>query len=112
MAVGVVSEENGDAMKFFTHSFVCAVALCAGPLLAIAAEKPVAGDIVLVISGPFADTGVLIEESGGRMVGPLSGAMGTLAISQDAAFFDRLEENGAWAVTNGTLLAQICGVVF
>ena len=98
-------------MSFYTHSFVCAVALCAGPLLSIAAARPEAGSVVLVITGPITDTGALIEQSGGRMIGPLSGVMGTLAVSHDAAFFDRLDQNGAWAVTNGTLLAQICGVV-
>lgn len=97
-------------MSLFTHSFVCAAALCAGPVLSITATEPVAGDVVLVIASPFSDIKTLVEQSGGRILGPETGAIGSLAISDNSAFFDELKEHGAWAVTDGGLLAQLCGV--
>lgn len=97
-------------MSLATHVIKCAATLCTGPVLAIATVEPVAGDVVLVVAGPFSDVDTLVEQSGGRIIGPASGTFGTFATSPDPTFFDQLEANGAWAVTDGTLIAQLCGV--
>ena len=97
-------------MSLATHCFVLATAFCAGPVLSIAAAEPDTGDLVLVIAAPFADMTSLVDLSGGRIVGPNTGVIGALAISDSPAFFETLKENGAWGVADGNLIAQLCGI--
>jgi hypothetical protein len=97
-------------MSAFAQACVISAALCTGPVLALANAKPVPGEVTLVLASPGAEISELVAESGGRLVGPVTGFIGALAISTDPTFHSELKSNGAWFVFNGKQLAQLCGV--
>lgn len=98
-------------MSLATHCFVLGAALCAGPVLAVANATPVAGGIVLVISPPWIKSEDVIASSDGRALGPVSGRLSMLAVSQNPSFFSNLKSNGAWFVVDASRIAQLCGAL-
>ena len=97
-------------MSVYVSSFVVLTAFCVGPLLALANSAPRPGEIALVVTWPGTDPTALIEDSGGRIVGPTTAFMGTLAVAEDSVFLSQLRSNGALLVRDGTLIARLCGV--
>lgn len=78
-----------------------------GPILAIAKTPvPQAGDVMLVIAQ---DATNVVRQAGGRLVGPTQAPLAVLAIG-DHEFAAQLYASGAWVVTDGDWIAQICGV--
>ncbi len=97
-------------MSVFAHCFVLAVAVCAGPVLAIANSPASPGAIALVIASPGTDLFALVEDSGGRVIGPNTAIVGALAVSDDPSFLNSLHARGAVMVRDGTMVARMCGV--
>lgn len=86
---------------------VLTLALIAGPAAAVLSSRvPSERGPVLVI-GPDAEG--LVRAAGGRPVGPLGAAFGVLAVGDDG-FVTRVIRQGAWKVTGGGWLAELCGV--
>lgn len=77
------------------------------------ASAPVAGaGPRLVLHAPWADGLVLVRAAGGTPIGPFQAPMGMLAQADESADFDaRLRLAGAWAVLDGTAIAQLCGAI-
>lgn len=70
---------------------------------------PLSGQPVLVIFPPWVDGDALVERVGGKRIGPTLAPLALLATSDNANFEKKLQENGIWAVRDGTVLAQLCG---
>lgn len=79
------------------------------PLVAIAVAPLETGRPVVVISAPWADADGLIRISGGQSIGLERTPVATLAYAAQDDFFDKLKQNGAWAVLDGRAAARICG---
>lgn len=85
-----------------------ALAVLAGPAVALVARPPADGGPFLVIA---AHPDATIVRAGGTRLSPLGAPLGALAASGDPGFARRLREGGAWLVLDGRVLAAICGVV-
>ncbi|WP_407494016.1 hypothetical protein [Pseudooceanicola sp. MF1-13] len=95
-------------------AWCCAIGLALmGPLLPLLTMPPADGDLVLVLSPPWADAMSIIDQAGGRPVGPETSWIGAFAqvdqMTQVAGFADRLKQAGAWAAFDGTAIAALCG---
>lgn len=97
-------------MPVIAYASVLTVALLAGPAIVLANAKPVPGEIVLVISPNERGRAALIQQSGGRILGPETALLGALAISDNPDFPDTLKSDGAWLVLDGRQFALLCGV--
>ena len=83
--------------------------LAAPPLLAVAALPRPADGPVLALHMPWQDGAALVRRAGGTVIGPIEGALGTLAAAPDgAALGARLMSAGAWAVIDGRAAAAFC----
>jgi len=84
-----------------------------GPLLPLLAMPPADGDLVLVLSPPWADALSIIDRAGGHPVGPETSWIGAFAQADQSSdvtgFADRLRLAGAWAAFDGTAIAALCG---
>jgi hypothetical protein len=92
---------------------VCLILSCfCGPPALGLLGVPVATDSPrLVVFAPWQDGVALVQQAGGQPVGPLRAPMGILAYAPDTPGFDtRLRQQGAWAIVNGDVLAQLCGL--
>lgn len=85
--------------------------LLTGPVIVFAsAPVPAAANgAVLVVSGWGARAESMVAAAGGQVYGPVRAPFGLLAFSDDPAFADRLRAAGAWAVLDGTRIANLCG---
>ena len=97
-------------MPLITYGLALISLLFAGPLLALAASKPVPGEAVLVIGPGTAARAEMIEAAGGRVRGPEDARFGALALSDNDDFAAALLERGAWFVVDGRRVAFLCGV--
>lgn len=86
-------------------------ALLASVATALVGGAPDPAAPMLVIAPPWADIAAIVEEAGGWIVGPTHAPLGALAMSGAADFAQEAQAAGAWIVTNGTALAQLCGVL-
>lgn len=84
--------------------------LLTGAFVSLASLPRGTSDLVLVISSPWVDGVDLVEQAGGRPIGPQSNALATLAAGDDAdSFIKRVGQAGAWAILDGAALAALCG---
>lgn len=97
-------------MPLITYGLVLISLLFAGPLLALAASKPVPGEVVLVIGPGVTERHVMIAAAGGRLLGPAEARFGVLALSEKDDFAASLMAQGAWFVVDGRRVAFLCGV--
>lgn len=97
-------------MPLITYGLALISLLFAGPLLALAASKPVPGEAVLVISPGAAERHIMIAAAGGRVLGPAEARFGVLALSEEDDFVASLLAHGAWFVVDGRRVAFLCGV--
>ncbi|MDW3183269.1 MAG: hypothetical protein R8F89_14905 [Roseobacter sp.] len=97
-------------MPLITYALALISLLFAGPLLALAASKPVPGEVVLVIGPGSAERQVMIAAAGGRVLGPAEARFGVLALSEEDGFAASLLAQGAWFVVDGRRVAFLCGV--
>lgn len=88
-----------------------AVALLASLALPLAGHPPVPGAPVLVIA-PLWSGGAeaLVRQAGGQPLGPVTAPFAVLAGFPGRIPMERLRRLGAWAVSDGRVLASICGV--
>ncbi|WP_375259643.1 hypothetical protein [Citreimonas sp.] len=85
--------------------------IAASGLVALRGDDAVAGAPVLVIAAPWGQgAAAIVTGAGGRPLGPVSAAFGTLATFDGAIPVADLRALGAWAVRDGTSIASICGV--
>ena len=68
------------------------------------------GPLALVIAPPWVDVDRVILASGGALVGPVQGPFARLVQSDDPDFAQSLLSKGVWAVGDGSLIAQLCGI--
>ncbi|MDO8881487.1 MAG: hypothetical protein U0934_04715 [Pseudotabrizicola sp.] len=92
-----------------TLSLLAVLVTLLGPLGLVMSAAPVAGQPVLVIVPPWADAGAIIAQAGGQEISPLRAAMATLAYAEAPDFVQRLHQQGAWAVRNGSFDTLFCG---
>ncbi|MEM9552435.1 MAG: hypothetical protein AAGA05_14745 [Pseudomonadota bacterium] len=86
-------------------------AVCAPPALAILAAPLPEDGPRLVLYPPWVDGADLVQQAGGDSIGPYRAPMGVLAFASDSEAFDRrLRAAGAWAVIDGTIIANLCGL--
>ncbi len=85
------------------------LAVMAGPA-AIFAAPPRPGEPVLVLFSPFRDVDALLARAGASRIGPLHAPLAVLAAGPGMDLADRLLASGALAVSDGSTLAQLCGV--
>ncbi|WP_299778842.1 hypothetical protein [uncultured Roseobacter sp.] len=97
-------------MPLITYGLVLISLLFSGPLLALAAAKPVPGEVVLVIGPGWAERHDMIVASGGRVLGPIEARFGVFAFSEEHDFAASLLAHGAWFVVDGRRAAFLCGV--
>ena len=81
-----------------------------GPLAAVTASPPQPGGAVLVILARGEDPDDLLRRADGTLLGPTRAPFAVLATSPGSDFAERLVAEGAIAVTDGALMARICGV--
>ena len=91
-------------------SLMFLLSLVAAPRAVVLSSTPVPGAPVLVVFAPGSDGAARIAAAGGRDIGPERAPMGYLAVSENVDFQQRLEDEGAWVVADGAMLARICGV--
>lgn len=87
---------------------VLALAL-SGPVAALSVQPSERSDLVLILVAPWQDSGPILEAVDGREIGPRRAPFGILAQSTDPAVSRIAYEAGALWVTDGTVLAAICG---
>lgn len=75
-----------------------------------ALARPPNGPIALVIAPPWMDTAGIIAAYGGRLIGPFQSPFAVLAESADPEFSNNLLASGIWAVRDGSVVAQLCGI--
>jgi hypothetical protein len=51
----------------------------------------------------------IVRNSGGRVIGPASAPLASLAVSDDPEFIERLRSFGTFMVLDGRSIAQLCG---
>ncbi len=76
----------------------------------MAVARPPMGPLALVIAPPWIALDRVILASGGAPVGPVQGPFARLAQSDDPDFAQTLLSKGAWAVGDGSFIAQFCGI--
>jgi hypothetical protein len=76
----------------------------------MAVARPPTGPLALVLGPPWMDLDRIILDSGGALVGPSQARFARLAQSEAPDFAQSLMSNGAWAVGDGSLIAQLCGI--
>ncbi len=94
-------------MVLLTAAFF-AVAL--SPLLVLAAPQVLRpGEPVLVISAPWSlDAATVISKTGLHEISPERAPLGALTVLAKAGDEERLRQNGAWFVIDGTVIARLC----
>lgn len=97
-------------MRFIIYSLVLVFVLLAGPFLALAGSKPMPGEVMLVIGPGSTARQEMIQETGGRVIGPEMAHFGAFALSEREDFASALLEQGAWFVIDGRQVAFLCGV--
>lgn len=80
------------------------------PFGALLGVPPKAGKPVIVFVPPWSDADKLVLRAGGQVVGPDVAPLAVLAYSEDPNFFDKLRLAGALGVSDGSILADLCGV--
>ncbi len=78
------------------------------PAVVLTAPAPATGPM-LVILPPWRDAGAVLATAGARPLGPQNAPFAVIATGPPGAAA-RLRESGAWAVTDASALAAICGV--
>ena len=94
-------------------SFYClfgVAVILAGPAIAFFSSPPVPGEPVLVVGHDSAQREWIVEQAGGRLVGPEDATWGSLAVSKESEFVKELHASGAWIVIDGRAAARLCGV--
>ena len=94
-------------MKFALFLVVLGLALPSAALLQASLAPLEPDSPVLVVHPPWVDTSALLDQAGGREIGPLSATFGVLALG-GSGFAEKLQAAGAWAVLNGRLIAELC----
>tara|TARA_R100000935_G_scaffold14528_1_gene29065 strand:+ start:14 stop:361 length:348 start_codon:yes stop_codon:yes gene_type:complete len=98
------------ALQNIANLFLFLMVVTSGSLVAVVSANPVPGEPVLILSAQ----GVLSREhivrsSGGRLIGPTSAPLASLAVSDDPEFVERLRSLGTFMVLDGRSIAQLCG---
>lgn len=97
-------------MTWKLWSLIFFVGLVTGPALAVSMSPPLGGDVMLVIVPPWVDADRAIVAAGGEPIGPVRALFGQFAVGRSPDFLTEVRTNGAWAVADGRVLAQLCGV--
>ena len=80
-------------------------------LAALPGGHPTVGAPVLVIAPPWGPgAAAIVARAGGKAVGPVDAAFGTLAAFDGTIPVEKMRALGAWSVRDGASLALICGV--
>lgn len=80
------------------------------PVVMVLADPPREGWPVLVVVPPWQDSVAIVQQTGGRVVGPIAGSFAILAVGDGADFATRLRKEGAWAVRDAQPVLRLCGV--
>lgn len=82
----------------------------AAPVGVLVSAPVTDGQAMLIIAAPWVDTSEIIRKAGAAQIGPQSAPLGALAYSEESGLENRLREAGAWAVLDGRVISQLCGV--
>ncbi|MEM8655520.1 MAG: hypothetical protein AAGF36_12315 [Pseudomonadota bacterium] len=90
---------------------IMALLSCGAPLAALALHPDAGSPIRLVIVAPWQDAHALIASAGGTVLGPERAPFALLAQTSDPDQFNAAARSlGAWWVTDGAAVAELCGV--
>lgn len=80
-----------------------------GPFLPLFALPGGTGGMLLVVTPPWTNSLTVIQDAGGRPIGPERSLLGRLATSDTQDFADRLRSAGAWMILDGQAVSALCG---
>lgn len=97
-------------LSYLPAALALLTAFVMAPVLALATAKVDETEPVIVVAGPGGEPARIIHAAGGWVVGPVNAPFGALGFSDLSGFAEKLKANGAWAVLDGRVFADLCGV--
>lgn len=85
------------------------VVICSPVLALVAQGRPTAGDVALVIAPPWGQSaGDIVTGAGLQDVTPERAPIGALVLLETPDSIDRLYREGAWLITDGKKVLELC----
>lgn len=86
------------------------MSLLAAPASVLVSASAKEGSVMLVVAAPWRDAATIISDAGADIIGPQTSPFAAFAASEAAGTVARLKRAGAWAVLDGQIISQMCGV--
>jgi len=84
--------------------------ICSPILPLLMQARPQVGDIALVVASPWGDAGWIADMAGVKEVSPERAPLGVLVALESPESVAQLYAHGAWLVTNGERILELCKV--